>query len=454
MRRRCAVTRVRSSRAPASSRALLALVVGVSRRSRRPQHLRFPGRRRPARGRARGSWTSLSSSPAQRPDRAPPPRYAALAARPAPGHRRAARPTSTLRAISVARIERALAPRRRQPGSLPTRTYRSTPRVLQHATRPARRAVDRDLGAREPGQARRPGSCPDRDRDNRAAVGLDRWLAYSRYVVGRFDSARRVRGPDHPEQRLHRAARGDLPRRTPATAAGGAPSSVARRWHWGPGEEGSLVLSKTAPLFTGLAFRTRLDDAAARRDRAVRARSSRPRASSSPRTASSGSRSTRCASGVTEAARYRWPGWKPLYCHRRDPLRARAAARASRASPTRCARSATTSSRVRRRLAHRRGHARLRRDPDRRPPRAQRQRCRTSSPSSSAGRASARSADSAPDLGRRVHARSPASSTRRSSAATTRAGSAARASRPAPTRAGCGCAAAGIPNPTGSSACA
>jgi hypothetical protein len=84
------------------------------------------------------------------------------------------------------------------------------------------------------------------------------------------------------------------------------------RWHWGPGDEGSLVLSKTSAPLTALAFRARIEplradvialsatlDAAAGEQLAAHRIEWQP--------------VDRWRIGVTEAARYRSDGWEPLY---------------------------------------------------------------------------------------------------------------------------------------------
>lgn len=84
------------------------------------------------------------------------------------------------------------------------------------------------------------------------------------------------------------------------------------RWHWGPGEEGSLVLSKTSAPLTALAFRARVEplradvialsatlDAAAGEQLAAHRLEWQP--------------VDRLRIGATEAARYRSDGWDPLY---------------------------------------------------------------------------------------------------------------------------------------------
>jgi hypothetical protein len=84
------------------------------------------------------------------------------------------------------------------------------------------------------------------------------------------------------------------------------------RWHWGPGDEGSLILSRSAAPLTALAFRGRLAglrldgivlnatvDAAAGEQLAAHRLEWQPRGD--------------LRLGLTEAARYHASGWSPLY---------------------------------------------------------------------------------------------------------------------------------------------
>ena len=92
----------------------------------------------------------------------------------------------------------------------------------------------------------------------RFAIGFDRWLAYSHQVLGRFAGARNFGDPI--------VAYTDITILTEETYLSCAPGSgqwsvtLGRgRWHWGPGQEGSLILSRTAAPITALVLRGGLE---------------------------------------------------------------------------------------------------------------------------------------------------------------------------------------------------
>jgi len=84
------------------------------------------------------------------------------------------------------------------------------------------------------------------------------------------------------------------------------------RWHWGPGEEGSLLLSETAVPITGLAFHARLEplhaDGTALSATLATAAGEQLAAHRLEWQPGDGLRI-----GLSEAARYRSPSWQPLY---------------------------------------------------------------------------------------------------------------------------------------------
>jgi len=92
----------------------------------------------------------------------------------------------------------------------------------------------------------------------RLALETDRWLAYTHLVAGHQDSARAFADPISQKT--------DIIVHTEETYLGysGADGRWGvqfgrSRWHWGPGEEGSLMLSKTSAALTGLAFHVRIE---------------------------------------------------------------------------------------------------------------------------------------------------------------------------------------------------
>jgi hypothetical protein len=215
-----------------------------------------------------------------------------------------------VRSISVARIERLLG-RDRAPLFAPHHEYESTPRLFE--TNSTNEALEISAGAegrllREEGDSQvESGS----GFHGRIALGLDRLLMFSHYVVGRFDNARRFADPIVPENDVIVLTEETFLSYTEEQGRWGAQYGRSR-WHWGPGEEGSLVLSKTSPSMTGLAFRARHDGL--RADGI--ALSATLEAASGEQLAAHRiewelARGLRL--GVTETARYRSPGWQPLY---------------------------------------------------------------------------------------------------------------------------------------------
>lgn len=213
-------------------------------------------------------------------------------------------------AISIARLERVLG-RERGPLFAPHPLYESTPRLLDLSAEQS--LLQLSMGIEGVGEI-----VEDQSRlvsgsglHGRVAVGLDRLVAHSHYIVGRFDNARRFADPILPNNDLivlpeeaYLAYTEELGR--------WAAQFGRSRWHWGPGEEGSLILSKTSPVLTGLAFRVRVN---AMRLDAIALSATLKQASGEQLAAhrlewqvSDGLRI-----GVTEAARYQSPGWKPLY---------------------------------------------------------------------------------------------------------------------------------------------
>ena len=142
-------------------------------------------------------------------------------------------------------------------------------------------------------------------------MGLTRLVAFSHYIVGRIDNARTFADPIIPGHDLLVLPEEAFLSYTEEHGQWGALFGRAR-WHWGPGEEGSLVLSRTSPVLTGFAFRTRLGslraDAitiSATLEHAAGEQLAAHRIEWQP--------VDRLRVGVSEAVRYKAPGWKPLY---------------------------------------------------------------------------------------------------------------------------------------------
>lgn len=163
-------------------------------------------------------------------------------------------------ALSLARLERAL-------GREPTATFApspgrgATPRLFQRA-RGEGQLVEGSFGLE--------GALLNRKEDAGSAVvsgsglharfgiGFDRWLAYTHQVMGRFAEGQRFADPV--------IANTDVVVLTEETYlsctanSGRWAATFGRgRWHWGPGREGSLILSRTAAPITALVLRGGLE---------------------------------------------------------------------------------------------------------------------------------------------------------------------------------------------------
>jgi hypothetical protein len=212
--------------------------------------------------------------------------------------------------IALARIERAIA--RDRLGSFPPHPqWRSTPRLLDQGTP----TTGLEISAGIEGQAQ----IESKDRSvesgsgfqGRISLGLDQLIAFSHYTIGRFDNARRFADPIVPGNDFIVLTEETFLSYTESSGKWGAQFGRSR-WHWGPGEEGSLILSKSSAPITGLAFRTRLESL--RADAIALSATLREAAGeqlAAHRIEWQPFSSLRI--GVTEAARYNAPGWRPLY---------------------------------------------------------------------------------------------------------------------------------------------
>jgi hypothetical protein len=180
------------------------------------------------------------------------------------------------------------------------RTHRSTPRLWTTGWLPNGRAElsvglegAYDMAEWETGLG------PSRWRDGsglhlRGGVQMDRWLAFLHLAVGQLEGASRY--TDVLLSRTDVAAQTD---QAYLAYTDGSAWSVAigrQQFAWGPGESGSLLLSRTAAPLTALWMHGASPRSAPTRSRSTRRRS-RAAASSSRRIGSSGSRRAACASG-------------------------------------------------------------------------------------------------------------------------------------------------------------
>jgi hypothetical protein len=145
----------------------------------------------------------------------------------------------------------------------------------------------------------------------RVAGQTGRWLVYSHLLAGEVEGARGFADPIIPETDLIVHSEESYVAFT-GTEASWALQFGRSRWHWGPGEEASLLLSKTSAPITGVALRGRI---APLRADAI-ALSATLRSSSGEQLAAhrlEWQPSDGLRLGLAEAARYRAETWEPLY---------------------------------------------------------------------------------------------------------------------------------------------
>lgn len=215
-----------------------------------------------------------------------------------------------VRSIAVARVERALG-RDRSPLFGPHPRYDATPRVFDSNS--SRTLLQISMGVE---------GTAERSDDNthlisgsgvhgRIALGLDRLLAFTHYVLGRFDNARRFADPIVPNNDVIVLTDEAFLSYTDEQGLWGMQFGK-NHWHWGPGEEGSLVLSKTSPALTGFSIRAHHQalhaDGIALNATLAQAAGEQLAAHRIEWQLSDGFRA-----GITEAARYHATGWQPLY---------------------------------------------------------------------------------------------------------------------------------------------
>ena len=226
---------------------------------------------------------------------------------------RAAPPESpdAARAISFARLERALG-RDAAPWFAPHPRWRSTPRFLE-ATAPEDQRFEFSTAAAgsvlaDTGDVRFTSGSGLR---SRLGVQLDQWLFFTDLLVGRVDRARSFADPI--------VANTDLIAYTDETYLAYSDRDGRwglqfgrSRWHWGPGEEASLLISRTSAPITGLSYQVHLAalhlDASALSATLQQASGEQlaaHRLEWQPRDA--------LRLGLTETARYQASNWQPLY---------------------------------------------------------------------------------------------------------------------------------------------
>ena len=214
-------------------------------------------------------------------------------------------------AISFTRLERALG-RDAAPWFAPDPRRRSTPRLFavdasedQHFELSA--AAEGGVRA-DTGDAR---FTTGSGLHARLGVQVDRWLFFSHLLFGQVDRSRAFADPIVPNTDVttytdETYLAYDGPDRRWGLQFGRG------RWHWGPGAEGSLILSKTSAPITGLSYQVHLAalhlDAAALSatlQQAAGEQLAAHRLEWQPRDA--------LRLGLTETARYRDASWQPLY---------------------------------------------------------------------------------------------------------------------------------------------
>jgi hypothetical protein len=226
---------------------------------------------------------------------------------------RAAPPDSpdAVRAISFARLERALG-RDAAPGFAPHPRWRSTPRSFE-ATAPEDQRFELSTAAEgsvvaDSGEVR---FASGSGLHMRLGVQVEPWLLFTDLLAGRVDQARSFADPI--------VANTDLVVHTEETylaytgREGRWGAQFGRgRWHWGPGEEASLLLSKTSAPITGLSYQVHLtafhldfSALSATLRQSAGEQLAAHRVEWQPQDA--------LRLGLTETARYRASSWQPLY---------------------------------------------------------------------------------------------------------------------------------------------
>jgi hypothetical protein len=214
--------------------------------------------------------------------------------------------------IARARLGRALA--RDLPDTLGLPSAGATPRMWTFVEPDDDQRFDVSLGLDGGGESRRgqqPRIVSGSGGRLRLGGSVERWSAYTDLLFGRLESARDFADPIIPGNDLVSHAEAAVLAYTGRRERWGF--RIGRsRWHWGPGEEGSLLLSRTAPPITAVALRARLErlgvDAialSATLDAAAGEQLAAHRIEVQPRDG--------LRLGLAEAARYHSAAWQPLY---------------------------------------------------------------------------------------------------------------------------------------------
>ncbi len=219
-------------------------------------------------------------------------------------------PLDRVREISLARIERLLG-RDRSPLFAPHPRYSSTPRLYESSSEQTLFEVS--VGAE--GVAQNTGGeshlASGSGVHGRLALGLGRLLGFSHYIVGRIDNARRFGDSIFPNTDLIVTTDESFISYSEERGQWGIQFGL-NRWHWGPGQEASLLLSRTSPPLTGISFRAH-HEALHADGIAINATL---RAASGEQLAAhriEWQLADGFRAGISEAARYKAPIWQPLY---------------------------------------------------------------------------------------------------------------------------------------------
>ena len=215
------------------------------------------------------------------------------------------------RAISFARLERALG-RDAAPWFAPHPRWRSTPRVFE-ATAPEDQHFEISAAAEggavaDTGKAR---FASGSGLHARLGVQVDQWLFFSHLLFGQVDRSRTFADPivantDITTYTDETYIAYDGPERRWGVQFGRG------RWHWGPGEEASLLISRTSAPITGLSYQVHLaalhfdvSALSATLQQSAGEQLAAHRVEWQPRDA--------LRLGLTETARYQASSWQPLY---------------------------------------------------------------------------------------------------------------------------------------------
>ncbi len=212
--------------------------------------------------------------------------------------------------FSLTRIERALA-RDALPEFAPRPGLTSTPRLFQSPADDGRLEISTGLEGQGIVDEHDSRYASGSGLHVRLGAGVGRWFAFSHILAGFVENARTFADPI--------VAGSDFIAHTEESyLAYAAPEGQwglqfgRNRWHWGPGEEGSLALSKSAAPITGLEFHGRI--------RALHldgtAISATLRASAGEQLAGHRIEWQPVSSlrvSLSEMARYKSAAWQPLY---------------------------------------------------------------------------------------------------------------------------------------------